>query len=198
MEIGVGIELGLQPHLANRHREFLQKVNFDFVIGSVHVVDGRDPYYQGFFDGRSADDAYDEYFKCVLQNIKEFIDFDSLGHLDYIVRYGKRHKGEFTGNMNFYRHRPVIEEILSILIKNEKSLEINTGSFRNNMTEPNPSYDIIKLYYEMGGRQITVGSDAHKPENLADGFVQVGERLKAIGFTHYNVYTMRSVREMPL
>ena len=91
-----------------------------------------------------------------------------------------------------------MEEILSILIKNGKSLEINTGSFRKGLSEPNPSYDIIKLYYEMGGRQITVGSDAHEPKYLADGFSGVGERLKAIGFTHYNVYTMRSAREMPL
>ena len=101
MEIGAGIELGLQPHLKNRHREFLQKGSFDFVIGSVHVVDGRDPYYPEFFEGRSADDAYDEYFRCVLQNIKDYSDFDTLGHLDYVVRYGIRHKGGFTGRMNF-------------------------------------------------------------------------------------------------
>ena len=198
MEIGAGVELGLQPHLADRHREFLQKVRFDYCIGSVHVVNGVDPYYPGYFEGRSADDAYEEYFKCVLENISLFIDFDSLGHLDYVVRYGIRHKGEFAGRMDFNRHKPVIEEILSILIKNGKSLEVNTGSFRNGMREPNPSYDIIKLYYDMGGRQITVGSDAHKPDTVADGFGEVCMRLRNIGFSHYNVYSLRSAREMPL
>ena len=198
IEIRRGIEIGLQPHLAERHREFLNKLAFDFVIGSIHVVGGKDPYYPEFFKDRSADGAYGEYLECMKENLLTFTDFDALGHLDYVVRYGLRHLGPSLGGMSFYKHRPIIEEILQFLIKNEKALEVNTGSFRNNMTEPNPSYDIIKLYYDMGGRLITIGSDAHKPENVADGFDGVALRLKEMGFTSQAVYISRIIHEMPL
>ncbi|MCR5099396.1 MAG: histidinol-phosphatase HisJ family protein [Lachnospiraceae bacterium] len=198
IEIRTGIEIGLQPHLAERHREFLNKVPFDFVIGSIHVVDGMDPYYPEYFEGRNGDEGYGQYFECMKQNIVEFSDFDTLGHLDYVVRYGLRNLGAVQGAMTFSKHRDVIEEILDFLIKNEKSLEVNTGSFRNNMTEPNPSYEIIRLYREMGGRLITIGSDAHKPENVADGFEKVVPRLREMGFSSQAVYISRIIHEMPL
>ena len=198
IEIGAGVELGIQPHLKNRLREFLQKLSFDFVIGSVHVVNGSDPYYPEFFSNRSADDAYAEYFACVRDIVKDYKEYDSLGHLDYVVRYGLKNKGPIGGRMSFMRHREAIEEILSYVIKYGKSLEVNTGSFRYGMSEPNPSYDIMKLYYEMGGRAITIGSDAHDPTHVADHFSDVCDRLKSIGFTHYNVYFMRQEKEMAL
>ena len=198
IEIRTGVEIGLQPHLANRHREFLQKVSFDFVIGSIHVVDGVDPYYPEFFKNRTSDEAYAEYFDCTKKNIMDFMEFDSLGHLDYVVRYGLKNLGPACGNMSFYKHRRVIEEILDFLIRHDKSLEVNTGSYRNNMSEPNPSYEIIKLYRDMGGKLITIGSDAHKPENVADGFRQTADRLRGMGFTFQAVYINRIIHEMPL
>ncbi len=198
IEIGTGVELGLQPHLASRHTEFLHKVSFDYVIGSVHVVDGSDPYYPEFFKDRSAEDAYNEYFKCVLSNINEFLDFDSLGHLDYVVRYGLKNLGPSEGRMYFYKHKAVIGEILDVLIKNDKALEVNTGSFRYGMKEPNPSFDIISLYKEMGGKIITIGSDAHEGKFVADGFETVRERLISLGFTSQLVYCKRVAKEISL
>ncbi len=198
IEIRTGIELGLTPHLKNRHTEFLHKVAFDFVIGSIHVVNGIDPYYPEYFEDKSSEDAYAEYFECMKQNISDYLEFDALGHLDYIVRYGLKNLGPHEGRFNFYRHKPVIEEILDILIRNDKSLEVNTGSFRNHMDEPNPSYEIIKLFHDMGGKHITIGSDAHKPENVADGFTKVAYKLKEIGYTSQTVYINRIIHEMPL
>ena len=198
IEIRAGIEVGLQPQLANRHREFLHKVAFDFVIGSIHVVNGADPYYPEFFENRPADEAYAEYFECTKKNIMDFMEFDALGHLDYVVRYGLKNLGPAWGAISFYKHRPVIEEILDFLIRHDKALEVNTGSYRNNMSEPNPSYEIIKLYRDMGGKLITLGSDAHKPENVADGFGRTADRLRGLGFTSQAVYINRILHEMPL
>ena len=198
IEIGIGVELGLQPHLAARHTEFLQKVSFDFVIGSVHVVEGADPYYPEFFKNRNAEDAYNEYYNCVLKNINEFLDFDSLGHLDYVVRYGLKNLGPEAGRMYFYKHKAQIEEILDIIIRHDKALEINTGSFRYGMKEPNPSYEIISLYKEMGGKSITIGSDAHEAKYVADGFDMVKERLISMGFNSQLVFCKRVAKEISL
>ena len=88
IELLFGIELGLQPHLAQRHRDYLSGWPFDFVIGSSHLINGQDPYYPEFFQGKQETDCYRSYFQSVLDNLKAFSGMDVYGHLDYVVRYG--------------------------------------------------------------------------------------------------------------
>ena len=196
--VAVGIELGLQEHLAERHRELLAENHFDYVIGSIHVVNGRDPYYDPYFEGRSPRECYCEYLDCMLSNLQSFSDIDALGHLDYIVRYAISHFGVTDAMMNYTIYEELISAILSFLIKKDIALEINTGAYRNGMSEPNPSFDIIRAYYNLGGRLITIGADAHKPEDIALGFDDLPSRLRYIGFSSYAVFTDRKITERPL
>lgn len=92
LTINYGIELGLQPHLAKKHHALLQTEDFDFVIGSSHVVHGIDPYYPVYYEGRTETAAYREYFESILENIAAFDEFDVYGHIDYVVRYGPNKK----------------------------------------------------------------------------------------------------------
>ena len=73
LTVGCGIELGLQPHLAARHRALLSSHDFDLVIGSTHTVAGIDPYYPVFFEGKTEDEAYLGYFEATLENVKAFL-----------------------------------------------------------------------------------------------------------------------------
>ena len=193
-----GLELGLKPTLAATHQTILSKNEFDFVIGSIHVIDDMDPYYPEYYDFLAPNEAYEKYFSCVLQNLKAFHDVDSLGHLDYVCRYGMRHYGKRDGALDYDDLSESIDPILSFIIKNNIALEVNTGSFRNDMTEPNPSYRIIARYREMGGRMLTLGADAHDTKTIGDHFEKVGERLKDIGFKSYRVYEKRRPVEHPL
>ena len=86
IQIRRGIELGLQPHLAGFYEELTNQYPFDFVIGSVHVVHGMDPYYGEIFEGRSDEEVYKETFLATLENLDAVSSFDVLGHLDYVVR----------------------------------------------------------------------------------------------------------------
>lgn len=88
IDLRIGIELGLQPYLTKKHHNLIFSYPFDFVIGSVHLVNGKDPYYPVFFEGRKESTAYEEYFECCIQNLESYSNFDTFGHLDYIVRYG--------------------------------------------------------------------------------------------------------------
>ena len=83
-----GIEIGLQPHIVQVNNDVTAKYPFDFVIGSSHVVHGIDPYYPHYYDGRSEDETYLEYFESILENLHTNVDFDVYGHIDYVVRYG--------------------------------------------------------------------------------------------------------------
>ena len=87
MRVLFGVELGLQPHLADRDEDFTSAYDFDFVIGSTHLCRGMDPYYPEYFEKFSSEEeAIRAYFAETLENLKCHDDYDVLGHLDYIVR----------------------------------------------------------------------------------------------------------------
>ena len=151
-----GIETGLQTHLAERQKELATRYNFDYIIGSIHQIDGEDPYYDDYWDNLTYRQAYARFFEVTLENIKAFHDFDALGHLDYISRYAKRiaksrGDNENDASVSYSDHSEVIDEILKLLIRYDISLEINTAPFKYGYSVPNPSWDIIKRYRDYGG-----------------------------------------------
>ena len=70
------------------------------------------------------------------------------------------------GNYPFEKVKPIITKILKIVIQDGKGIEINTSSRRYGLKDSTPSRDILKLYKELGGKIITIGSDSHKSENI--------------------------------
>ena len=190
-----GIELGLQTQAVEKNRAVIAEGGYDFVIGSIHVVDGCDPYYASWWERfPDAKQAIRHYFEVTLENIRDFYAFDALGHLDYVVRYAKD---------PFYRYRwedfeDVLEAILSLLIKKGIALELNTGAFRAGLHHPNPDEGILKLYRSLGGELVTVGADAHNPLHVGLAFDRVPGILRECGFTHYAVYKKRKPEFLPL
>ena len=110
--VRLGIELGLQPHLAGIHADILSQYPFDFVIGSSHVMHGVDPYYPAYYEGRSEHAAYLEYFESILENLHAFSEMDVYGHIDYIVRYGPNQNKYYT----YERYQDILDEILRTVI----------------------------------------------------------------------------------
>lgn len=187
IEILFGVEIGLQEEAAPLNMQLANGYDFDFIIGSLHIINRKDPYYPAYFEGRSDEDAYREYFECTLENLKAFSNYDSLGHLDYIVRYGKTKDADYS----YTKYADYIDPILKLLIEQEKALEINTAGLRYGLRETNPCLDIVKRYHELGGELITIGSDAHKPEDVGYALDKAGELLKACGFNAYTIFSHR-------
>lgn len=194
IRLAVGIELGLQPYLGKKHHNLIFSHSFDFVIGSIHLVHSRDPYYPSFYEGRPEEDAYLEYFQCALQNLKAYSNFDVFGHLDYVVRYGPNRNRYYS----YRKYKELLDEILRTLIKKDIGLEVNTGGFRYGLNAPNPCKEIICRYRELGGEIVTLGSDAHEPAFLAYEFPRAAELLRACGFHSYYIFQSRKPRELPL
>lgn len=182
-----GIELGLQPHLAGKHEQLLQQYKFDFVIGSSHVVHGMDPYYSSFYEGRSEEAAYLEYFESILENIRAYHNFDVYGHIDYVVRYGPN-KNTFY---SYKKYSEIIDEILKKLILLGKGIELNTAGFKYGLNHPNPCEEILKRYRELGGEILTIGADGHKPEHVAYDFDKLPQLLDTCGFSYYTIFKNR-------
>lgn len=187
IDVRFGIELGLQPHLMKELARYVKSYDFDFIIGSSHICHGQDPYYPAFFEGRSEEEAYREYFTSILENIRKFKNFDVYGHLDYVVRYGPDQDKKYT----YEKYNDIFDAILALLLEHEKGLEINTGGLKHGLREPNPCTAILKRYRQMGGEIITIGSDAHVPQNIGYEFEKAAEILKACGFSYYTTFQHR-------
>ncbi|MBS6734808.1 MAG: histidinol-phosphatase HisJ family protein [Clostridiales bacterium] len=185
LEISFGVELGLMEHLRARQEEYLKKYPFDFVIGSVHLIHGEDPYNGELFRKYGDEEVFREYFRLSHRLLADAPSIQSWGHLDYVVRYGQ--------NPEVYSYRKYADEIdavLKLLLEKGIALEVNTAGFRT-LGRTNPEPDVLRRYRELGGELITVGSDGHQPEYLGYRFRETEELLRSCGFSYYAVFRQR-------
>lgn len=194
LNIRIGIELGLRTYLKDYYEELTKKYPFDFVIGSVHNVPYKkdaegnilytDPAAEKLFTDRTDKEAYRLMMETTLENVRTSDCFQTLGHLDYVVRYGKSREKEYS----YTDHADIIDEILKLLIEKEKGLEVNSAGLKYGLPFAHPHPDVLKRYRELGGEIITIGADAHKPEHIAYDFAKAEEILKSCGFKYYTEF----------
>jgi histidinol-phosphatase (PHP family) len=194
IELLFGIELGLMPSVSDRLAVYTKQWDFDFIIGSSHTVRGADPYDASFFEGRSEEDCYRDYFLSILENLDVFSDIDVYGHLDYVVRYGPNKNKYYS----YEKYSDILDAILKKLIEKGIGLEVNTAGFKYGLGMAHPHPDILKRYREFGGEILTVGSDGHAPEHLAYDFHKVKDLLTSCGFSYYTIFRNRKPVQIKL
>jgi histidinol-phosphatase (PHP family) len=187
IDIRIGVEFGLQTHLGDFFKRLAGKYPFEFIIGSLHVVDGDDPYAKKMFIGKTDEEIYRRMFEETLLCIECSDDYDVLGHLDYVVRYGT----EMEKNYSYEGFATLIDEILIALINGGKGIEVNTSGYRYGLPFPHPTFDVIKRYKELGGEIITIGSDGHSPKHVGHNFDRIPPLLEAAGFKYYTEFKGR-------
>ena len=185
VELLFGVELGLMDHLAPRLSEYVSGWDFDFIIGSSHLVDGLDPYEPEYFERLGDRNGILRYFESILANISAFDDYDVYGHLDYVVRYSRAKAYKPS------EYRDIIDEILKALVSAGKGIELNTAGLKYGLGWAHPHPGILERYRELGGETVTVGSDAHRAEHLAYDFDKAADILRAAGFGYYTVFRKR-------
>lgn len=233
MEIGLRNEPGIKEQCVEGYRQLLDKYPFDFIIGSTHVLENTDPYYEDYWNGeteegsgkgqKTAEEGIAGYFDAIIENISGSFDFDTLGHLDYIVRYVSKKAAlrsvgmrsglcteAFLEDMARYKsfygknvYKPSeyldrLEIILKRIISDGRALEINSAGLGYGLGFAHPRKEILERYRELGGELITIGSDAHNAGRLAGGFETVREQLLELGFRHYFVYKERKPEGLSL
>lgn len=176
-----GLELGEPMHDPAQTEKALAYGELDFTLASVHNLRGRDDFYYMDFDSVDINLILREYFE-ELAETASFDRFDSLAHLTYPIRYIFERTGEFPDLSLFYAQ---IDNIFNILIKNNKALEINVSGLFKPMNQTLPDLPLVKRFRELGGKYITVGSDAHTADMVGKG-IEEGLRIaKLAGFEHY-------------
>ncbi len=170
--IRFGVELTYDRSWEPSIRDHLARHRYDFTIGSIHPrVDS--PYspgrVQGWVEGRSLADIVAPHFGETEAAARSGL-FDALGHLDMV----KRFLHPFVSKEALADAPELYEPILRALVDSGTALEINTSGLRHPVGETYPSAAVVCRFREMGGRAVTVGSDAHRAEHfgwaLADGY----------------------------
>lgn len=190
-DLRIGVEQGVMPSTCDALNDYsTAHPGIDFIICSSHVVNGSDPYYSECFtnpDGTPIDvmDIYREYYENILYNVCHFSDYNVYGHIDYIFRYGP---DRVTGSTFMDKYYPVLKdiiyEILKTIIASGKGIEINTGSLYRGMDYMHPHISILKMYSELGGEILTIGSDAHDLEHIGYGYDEAIELAKEAGLRY--------------
>ena len=109
--------------------------------------------------------------------------------MDLISRYDK------AGSFLFDNIRPLLTEILRTVIADGKGIEVNTSCHRYGLQDLTPSVDILRLYRDLGGQIITIGSDSHRKEHLGTYLIETADALKVLGYKE--VYTFDRMRPVP-
>lgn len=181
INIKQGLEFGIQTHTIKQYKALYKtwQEELDFVLLSMHQVNDKEFWTQEFQAGKTQQEYNLEYYKEILEVMKRFQNYSVLAHLDLIVRYDKH------GRFPFEETEDIIAEILKLAIHDGKGIEINTSSWHYGLTDTQPSREILRLYKDLGGTILTTGSDAHKPEYLADHFTEAHQILRSIGFREF-------------
>lgn len=180
--IRAGLEFGMQTHTIPQYEALVSRYAFDFIILSVHQIGDKELWTQEFQQGQTQREYNERYYEEILSLVRQYHNYSVLGHLDLISRYDK------VGRYPFEKLKPVLTEILKTVIAEGKGIEVNTSSHRYGLDDLMPSLDILKLYRQLGGRIITIGSDSHKREHLGAYIRETKQVLKKIGYTEFCTY----------
>ena len=185
-----GIELGEPAFDTALAEEILAEYPYDFVLASQHRLSDALPdyYYIDFFDWphERIVEEMQRYFEEVLR-VVQWNGFDSLAHLTYPFRY----LPACWRNGDYSAWAAVIDRIFKTLIQNGKSLEINTSGLRKGQGMTAPDEPLVRRYFELGGRRITVGSDAHRANEVGADLDAAWRMARNIGFESLTVYKQR-------
>ena len=157
-----GVEMGLTAWNRGIAEAFTQSYPLDFVIGSLHFVDGYDPYDVHYWDGKTMHHAYGRYLEEILRCVRVHDDFDVLGHLTYVA---KSPNNPYRVPVPYDDFTALTDEIMRELVKKGKGMEINTSGV-DRVGDFLPSARHLQRFCELGGRIVTVGSDAHDPTRV--------------------------------
>lgn len=187
LDIHYGVELGQPLHDMELTNRMLNTYPFEFIIGSCHMVREWDDFY--FLDYKKTDPHYllGLYFDELLE-MTQWGKFDVLGHLTYPLRYIQ---GDFGIKIDMSRYDSIIKEIFLTLIKNNMGIEINTSGLRQKIGVPLPDEYYVKMYRDLGGEIITIGSDAHRTSDLGKGIAESIKMAKKCGFDKIYYYDHR-------
>lgn len=191
-----GIEIGVQKSERDKIAAHLEKYSFDEIIASVHYLDDTDPFWGGYYEGKTWRYAYGHYLETLYDEMVWLGDrFDIMGHYDYVTRYAP-----YPECSILYKDFPdILDSILRYLAENGKALEINTKTYQDfKGRTPVLDKNILMRYRELGGEIISLGSDSHDADKVGFNFERTAALVSRCGFRYLAHFDKRKPVMLPI
>lgn len=192
IKIVKGIEIGLQRgDTLDKCREVAETFPYDFIIGSFHCFDGYD-LYTADYSVMNEKEVLPNFYRCMYDCLKAYKDYDIVGHFNVIDRY-------VPFELDYKDSMDICEAVIKMMVEDGKGMEINTSSFRYGMGDrTHAASEFLAMYREMGGEMVTIGSDAHKPSDMAADWDRAADILRSHGFRYLATYENRKPKMVKL
>ncbi|MGL5043229.1 MAG: histidinol-phosphatase HisJ family protein [Culicoidibacterales bacterium] len=171
------IEIGFEKNSVERIKKTIEKYPFDSVLMSIHRTAGGSIFRTArtMETEKEALDLLEAVLDATWLGLNQFSNFDILTHFDYVVRY-------LPEKIWFLPHfEKKVTQILTKIIEMDKCLEINTKAY-SDLGVPHPQKEILSRYFELGGKYISLGSDAHTANDFQAKFPEAIALAKSVGF----------------
>lgn len=191
-----GIEIGVQKSERDKIAAHLEKYSFDEIIASVHYLDDTDPFWGGYYEGKTWRYAYGHYLETLYDEMVWLGDrFDIMGHYDYVTRYAP-----YPECSILYKDFPdILDSMLRYLAENGKALEINTKTYQDfKGRTPVLDKNILMRYRELGGEIISLGSDSHDADRVGFNFERTAALVRNCGFRYLAHFDKRKPVMLPI
>ncbi len=189
--IKIGLEVDYWEGREKEIRQIVARYPFDYIIGSIHYMDGwafDHPDYKDKFDSMDLDDIYQRYFELVNSSVKSGL-FTVIGHIDLVKKWGHR---SIKHNLSYY-----IKDVLNNIKKSDLTVEINSAGLRKPVAQMYPSREILEIMADMR-IPITLSSDAHHPSEVGVGVIEAASLAWAAGYREIASFSRGSRIMLPL
>ncbi|MFH1613363.1 MAG: histidinol-phosphatase HisJ [bacterium] len=190
IKIKLGIEVDFIPEKKDEIQKLINQYDFDYVYGSVHFVKDfmiDHPDHANRFKTENILNIYQNYFHTIQEAAKSHL-FDIIAHIDVIKKFNYRPCEDIT---------KLLEETIHILKKNNIIIEMNTSGLRKPCQEIYPDFNLLKICQEKKVN-ITLGSDAHKKEEVGFAFDEAINLLKKAGYKKLATFEKRKIKLISL
>ena len=190
LTIRAGVEIGDNPGFEQKIEEMLSPLPLDFRMLSLHLVNGRDCYFDGYFEGRTRDECYREYAEAKAASVLRWDNFDCVSHIGYVAKFAP-----FTGPERPLRYEDApdaFDTLLRSVIERGKCIEINTSGY-GTTGDALPHNTIVRRYIDLGGEIFTFGSDSHATDRDYDNIERAKDAVRAMGGKYQASFCQRKM-----
>jgi histidinol-phosphatase (PHP family) len=185
LPVKLGLEVDYAPGREDETRELLAAYPWDYLLGSVHFIDGLGVDGEPrLIDSVGVEETWRMYFETLAAAARSGL-FDSLSHPDLVKVFGERAK--------VFDYMPVVDAIA----ESNVAVEVSTAGLHKPVGELYPHPEFLAACREHG-IPVTMGSDAHEPRVVGRDFDRACELLRSVGYETVTVFERRRGRQEPL
>lgn len=187
ISIKIALESDYIEGFEQQTRAIIDGYNYDYIIGSVHYVDGwavDDPATIERWKTQDINQVWKNYF-TLLRKSAETGYFNIIGHSDLPKKFGHLPTIDLTDE---------VKKTADVFKKAGVAVEINTAGLRKPIKEMYPSPAYLKIYND-AGVPLTIGSDSHAPEDVGKNFAEALALAKSVGYTEYVTFKNRKIED---